>query len=90
MLSVDWSRFGASVRAQAVVDAKHYVEIEKLLGISHARMVNAAQGKPVGTEIFLTLCHWMQQDPLHFASPAAVAVSSPAHATDGAGMGQTP
>jgi hypothetical protein len=28
---------------------------------------HASQGKPVGTEILLTLCHWMQVDPLHFA-----------------------
>ena len=70
MLSVDWERFGASVRAQAVADAKHYTAIEKELGISHARMINAAQGKPLGTDIFLTLCNWMQQDPMWFCSGA--------------------
>ena len=55
-------------------------EVEQQLGISHARMVNAAQGKPLGTEIFLTLCHWMQQDPMHFCDAA-----SPARALEGAG-----
>jgi hypothetical protein len=70
MLRVDWQRFGGSVRAQAVVDAARYSEIEKRLGISHARLINAAQGKPVGTEIFLTLCHWTQQDPLWFTTDA--------------------
>lgn len=67
MLRVDWEKFGASIRAQAVVDASQYSEIEKRLGISHVRMINAAQGKPLGTEIFLTLCHWMRQDPLWYA-----------------------
>ena len=66
MLEVDWERFGGSIRAQAIVDALHFTTIEKRLGLSHARMVNASQGKPVGTEIFLTLCLWMQQDPMHF------------------------
>jgi hypothetical protein len=66
MLKVDWTSFGAAIRAQAVVEASHFGDIEKRIGISHARMINAAQAKPVGTEIFLTLCHWMQQDPLFF------------------------
>lgn len=66
-LSVDWKRFGEAIRAQAVIDAKHITAVGNGLGLSHARMVNAAQGKPVGTEIFLTLCHWMQQDPMHYA-----------------------
>lgn len=66
MLRVDWEGFGASIRAQAIVDAKALIAVQDELGLSHARMINAAQGKPVGTEIFLTLCHWLQQDPLHF------------------------
>ncbi len=66
MLRVDWQRFGNSVRAQAVIEAEHITNAALRMGISHARMVNAAQGKPIGTEIFLTLCHWMQQHPLHF------------------------
>ena len=66
MLRVNWQHFGESIRAQAVIDAKHLTRVRDDLGLSHARMVNAAQGKPVGTEIFLTLCHWMQQDPLWF------------------------
>ena len=69
MLTVDWQRFGQAIRAQGVIDAEHLTATEKRLGVSHTRMVNAAQGKPVGTEIFLTLCHWMQQDPLWFCSP---------------------
>ena len=73
MLRVNWGNFSASIRAQAVVDAARYLEIEKRLGISHARMINAAQGKPVGVEIFLTLCHWMQQDPLWFTAPESPA-----------------
>jgi hypothetical protein len=68
MLRVNWSRFGAAIRAQAVAEAARHADVEKALGISHARLINAAQGKPVGTEIFLTLCHWMQQDPLHFTT----------------------
>jgi len=68
MLRVDWQRFGNSVRAQAVVDAVHMSNKCKELGVSHARMINAAQGRPVGTEIFLTLCHWMQQDPMWFCT----------------------
>lgn len=66
-LRVDWVRFGNAIRAQAVIDAAHISNVGQRLGLSHARMVNAAQGKPVGTEIFLTLCHWMQVDPMHFA-----------------------
>lgn len=65
MLIVDWESFGANIRAQAVADASNYKAIEQRLGISHARLINAAQGKPVGTEIFLTLCQWLQIDPLH-------------------------
>lgn len=67
MLRVDWQGFGEAIRAQAVIDAAHITNVGKRLGLSHARMVNAAQGKPVGIEIFLTLCNWMQQDPMHFA-----------------------
>jgi hypothetical protein len=66
-LLVDWKTFGESIRAQAVIDAEHISNVGHRIGLSHARMVNAAQGKPVGTEIFLTLCHWMQVDPMHFA-----------------------
>ena len=40
-------------------------------GYTSARMINAAQGKPVGTEIFLTLCHWMQVDPMNYVVEAA-------------------
>ena len=68
MLRVNWEQFASSIKARAIVDASNMTAIEKRLGISHARMVNAAQGKPVGTEIFLTLCHWMQQDPMWFCS----------------------
>ena len=66
MLRVDWQQFGSSIRAQAIVDAKGLTAVQRELGLSHARMINAAQGKPVGTEIFLTLCHWMRQDPMWF------------------------
>ena len=67
MLRIDWQAFGEAIRAQAVIDAKHISRTGVALGLSHARMVNAAQGKPVGTEIFLTLCHWMAADPMQFA-----------------------
>ena len=66
MLKVDWLTFGSAIRAQSIADATGMIAIEKRLGISHARMVNAAQGKPVGTEIYLTLCAWMGADPLRF------------------------
>jgi len=66
MLRVDWEGFGNSIRAQAIVDAKHMTAVRDQLGLSQARMVNAAQGKPVGTEIFLTICQWLKQDPLWF------------------------
>lgn len=68
MLRVDWQRFGEAIRAQTIVDAEHISHVRERLGLSQARMINAAQGKPVGTEIFLTLCHWMQQDPMWFAN----------------------
>ena len=68
MLQIDWRQFGEAIRAQALIDAKHITAVRDQLGLSHARMVNAAQGKPVGTEIFLTLCGWMKADPMHFAS----------------------
>jgi hypothetical protein len=71
MLRVDWKAFGEAIRAQAVIDATHITAVHQKIGLSHARMVNAAQGKPVGTDIFLTLCHWMQQDPMHFAQEAS-------------------
>jgi hypothetical protein len=67
MLRVDWCQFGNAIRAQAVIDATQLSAVRDRLGLSQARMINAAQGKPVGTEIYLTLCHWMQIDPLHFA-----------------------
>ena len=66
MLRVDWSSFGNAIRAHALADAKHMTEVRDNLGLSQARMVNAAQGKPVGTEILLTLCDWMKQDPMWF------------------------
>lgn len=68
-LIVDWARFGAAIRAQAIVDAMGLTEVQKVLGLSHARMINAAQGKPVGTEIFLTICAWLEVDPHHFCQP---------------------
>ncbi len=68
VLTVNWESFGHSVRAQAIVDAKGLTTVQKDLGLSHARMIAAAQGKPVGTEIFLTLCHWLRVDPMHFCS----------------------
>lgn len=70
MLRVDWDQFAANIRAQAIVDAKGLSTVQKELGLSHARMINAANGSPVGTEIFLTLCHWMEQDPMWFCRPA--------------------
>lgn len=71
MLRVDWHAFGQAIRAQAVIDARHISAVGERLGLSHARMVNAAQGKPVGTNIYLTLCHWMKADPLHFTIDGA-------------------
>lgn len=65
-LRVNWEQFGVTIRAQAIVDAKGLSDVQKMLGLSHARMINAAQGKPVGTEIFLTICRWLKQDPLWF------------------------
>ncbi len=67
MLKVDWTAFGGAIRAQSIIEATGLIAVEKRLGISHARMVAAANGQPVGTEIFLTLCHWMQADPMQFA-----------------------
>lgn len=66
MLRMNWTMFGAAIRAHAIAQASHFTEVEKSLGISHARMINAAQGKPVGTEIYLTLCVWMKIDPRQF------------------------
>jgi hypothetical protein len=71
MLRIDWEKFGASIRAMTVAEASRYSAVEKKLGISHARMINAAQGKPVGVEIFLTLCHWLQTDPMYYCREAA-------------------
>lgn len=65
-LTVDWEAFGQAIRANAVVEAKRLNKIQHELGLSHTRMVNAAQGKPVGVEIFLTICHWLRVDPMHF------------------------
>lgn len=67
MLRVDWPRFGEAIRAQAVIDATQISAVRAKLGLSQARMIDAAQGKPVGTEIYLTLCAWMGRDPLGFA-----------------------
>lgn len=78
MIRVAWERFGDSIRAQAIVDAKSLTTVQKELGLSHARMIAAAHGKPVGTEIFLALCHWMKIDPMYFCiedqppSPASI------------------
>ena len=77
ILRVDWQAFGGAIRARSIAEFKGLIAIEKQLGISHARMVAVAQGKPVGTEIFLTLCHWMQADPMQFVIfPAAPEPSS--------------
>lgn len=74
MLIVNWEQFGANVRAQAVIDAMGLTAVQKSLGLSHARMIAAAHGKPVGTEIFLTLCHWMKLDPMYFAAPPVLPI----------------
>jgi hypothetical protein len=69
MLRVDWTRFGVAVRAHVISDAANYRGLEKSMGLSHARLHSAAHGRPVGTEIFLTLCDWMEADPLSFCHP---------------------
>ena len=68
MLRVRWDEFGAATRAQAIVDAKGLSTVQQELGLSHARMINAAQGKPVGTEIFLTICRWLEVEPMSYCS----------------------
>lgn len=73
MLRVSWERFGDNIRAQAIVDAKGLTTVQKELGLSHARMIAAAHGQPVGTDIFLTLCHWLQQDPMWFCTEVSFA-----------------
>lgn len=67
MLIVNWDRFGNRIRGHAGAERLRLCALEKLLGLSHARVVDAANGKPVGTAIFLTLCHWMRVDPMLFA-----------------------
>lgn len=68
MIRVHWEHFGDCIRAKAIVDARGLTTVQKELGLSHARMIAAAHGGPVGTDIFLTLCHWMKIDPMHFCS----------------------
>lgn len=70
MRRIDWTEFGAAIRAKAIIDAKGLSHVQTELGLSHARMINAAQGKPVGTEIFLTICEWLGRDALSFLEGA--------------------
>lgn len=80
MIRIDWQKFAANIRAQSLADSKRWNEVEAALGISHARMIDASKGKPVGTEIFLTLCGWMQIDPFFFAiSPSTSTFKDTSH-----------
>jgi hypothetical protein len=66
MLRVDWSGFGQCVRAHADGSGLEIKSIAHSLGISRPTLYRAFDGKTLKVEQFLTLCHWMQQDPMWF------------------------
>ena len=68
MLSVRWDDFGVAVIAQAKVDAARLRAVGRKLGISHATMSRAAQGRALSAEVYLTLCHWLKVDPMWFCT----------------------
>lgn len=61
-----WTDFGRAIRAHADETDEPISVAAKRIGVGHSRMINAAQGKPVGTEIYLRLCQWMRADPMRF------------------------
>jgi hypothetical protein len=68
MLRVDWQRFGKCARANAKVEGRKIIELPKLLGVSRPTLYRAFNGETLQVDQFLTLCHWMQQDPMWFTN----------------------
>jgi hypothetical protein len=44
------------------------VELSRVLGVSRPTLYRAFNGETLQVEQFLTLCHWMQQDPMWFTN----------------------
>lgn len=63
-----WNRFGEQIKATADRRKVRLADVERELGVSHARLHNAANGQPVGTEIYLAICKWMNAHPAKFWS----------------------
>lgn len=66
MLVIDWSRFGYAVREK--LTNLRRTKVEQMLGVSHTAFHRAVHGKPVGIEIYLTICEWLQEHPMHFVN----------------------
>ncbi len=67
-----WDQFAGSVRAHVANEGLSLSAAARALDISHARFMAASQGKPVGTDIFLTICAWIEQDPHWYWRPSLV------------------
>lgn len=71
-----WDQFAKTVRATAANEGLSLSAAARALDISHARFMAAAQGKPVGTDIFLTICAWIEQDAHWYWRAASVVLET--------------
>lgn len=68
MLEVRWGLFGQAV--SSYMEGRSVRDNAKAAGMDKSTMSRASRGVPVTVEAFLTLCNWMQVDPLQYAFPA--------------------
>lgn len=68
MFRFDWPMFGGSVKAFIELSGRSYRDIESELGISKSTLSRVTRGRPINTDALVTLCHWLEVDPLNYAS----------------------
>lgn len=78
MLRIDYPKLGHAVREKLVPLRRPAVE--KMLGISHAAFDRLFHGRPVGTEIFITACEWLDEHPMTFVDWRSAAFDQSYHA----------
>jgi len=64
---IEWTAFGAQLRAFREASGFGQREIARRLGIDHAALCRAEYGKPISTLHYLVLCRWIDEDPFAYA-----------------------
>ena len=63
-----WNAFSPALRDKIAKQQKSLRSVEIDTGLSHARVHDTFNGKPAGTEVYLTLCKWLNVHPGTFWS----------------------